>query len=63
MWGGLSNNTLNSVFIAQKHCIRVMFGDSDTEAYLEKHRTAARTRPKNMQKLGPEFGIVSARTH
>ena len=40
-----------------------MFGDSDTEAYLEKHRTAARTRPKNMQKLGPEFGIVSARTH
>ena len=30
-----------------------MFGD--TEAYLEKHRKAARTRPKTMQKLGPEF--------
>ena len=30
-----------------------MFGD--TEAYLEKHRTAARTRPVDMQKLGPEF--------
>ena len=53
VWGGVSNNKLNSIFIAQKHCIRVMFGD--TEAYLEKHRTAARTRPKTMQKLGPEF--------
>ena len=30
-----------------------MFGD--TEAYLEKHRTAARTRPIDSQKLGPEF--------
>ena len=30
-----------------------MFGD--TEAYLEKHRKAARTRPKTMQKLGTEF--------
>ena len=30
-----------------------MFGD--TEAYLEKHKTAARTRPRNLQKLGPDF--------
>ena len=33
--------------------MRIMFGH--TEAYLEKHRTAARARPKNLQKLGPEF--------
>ena len=30
-----------------------MFGDN--EAYLEKHRTAARTRDVDTQKLGPEF--------
>ncbi len=30
-----------------------MFGDN--EAYLEKHRTAARSRPIEAQKLGPEF--------
>ena len=28
---------------------------SDNEAYLEKHRTAARTRDIDTQKLGPEF--------
>ena len=33
--------------------MHIMFGDK--EAYLEKHRTAARTRPINSQKLGPEF--------
>ena len=44
---------LKSVFTAQKHCIRIMFGDK--EAYLEKHRTAARTRHIDNQKLGPEF--------
>ena len=53
VWGGVPNNKLNSLFIAQKYCMRIMFGD--TEAYLEKHRTAARTRPKESQKLGPEF--------
>ena len=53
VWGGVSNSIIKPVFIAQKHCLRIMFGD--TEAYLEKHRTAARTRPVDMQKLGPEF--------
>ena len=33
--------------------MRILFGDN--EAYLEKHRTAARTRPKEEQKLGPDF--------
>ena len=29
------------------------------EAYLEKHRTAARTRPKELQKLGQNFSSLS----
>ena len=53
VWGGVSQRKLNSVFIAQKYCIRIMFGDK--EAYLEKHRTSARTRPQHLQKLGPDF--------
>ena len=53
VWGEVPHSKLNSLFIAQKYCIRIMFGD--TEAYLEKHRTAARTRPIDSQKLGPEF--------
>ena len=53
VWGGVPHSKLNSIFIAQKFCTRIMFGD--TEAYLEKHRTAARTRSKDLQKLGPEF--------
>ena len=53
IWGGVSQRKLNKVFVAQKFCMRIMFGD--TEAYLEKHRTAARTRSKDCQKLGPEF--------
>ena len=53
VWGGVSTTKLKSVFIAQKHCMRIMFGDK--EAYLEKQRTAARTRSIDVQKLGPEF--------
>ena len=44
---------MNPLFIAQKHCIRILFGDK--EKYLEKHRTAARTRPRDLQMLGPDF--------
>ena len=53
VWGGVSFSKLNLLFIAQKYCMRIMFGDR--EAYLEKHRTAARTRPIDLQKLGPDF--------
>ena len=53
VWGGVLHIKLNTVFVAQKYCMRIMFGDK--EAYPEKHRTAARTRPKELQKLGPEF--------
>ena len=53
VWGGVSTSKLKSVFTAQKHSMRIMFGDK--EAYLEKHRTAARTRSFDDQKLGPDF--------
>ena len=53
VWGGVSKAKINPLFIAQKHCIRILFGDK--EKYLEKHRTAARTRPRDLQILGPDF--------
>ena len=56
VWGEVSHSKLDSLFTAQKYCMRILFGD--TEAYLEKHRTAARTRPIGSQKLGPEFFML-----
>ena len=53
VWGGVSEAKINPLFIAQKHCIRILFGNK--EKYLEKHRTAARTRPCDLQLLGPDF--------
>ena len=53
VWGGVLHSKLNPIFMAQKYCMRIMFGNK--EAYLEKHRTAARTRTKDLQFLGPEF--------
>ena len=53
VWGGISAVKLRPLFIAQKHCIRIMFGDR--EAYLDKFKTTARVRPYQSQKLGQEF--------
>ena len=53
VWGGTSNNKLEPLFITQKKCVRIMFGDN--EAYLDKFRTAARTRSFEKQRLGNEF--------
>ena len=53
VWGGISNNRLESLFVTQKKCVRIMFGDN--EAYLDKFKTAARTRPLEKQKLGKDF--------
>ena len=33
VWGGVSETKINPLFIAQKHCIRILFGDK--EKYLE----------------------------
>ena len=41
-WGGISKNLLQPLFITQKKCIRIMFGDKD--AYMDKFKTCARTR-------------------
>ena len=52
-WGGISQNKLKPLFITQKKCVRVMFGDN--EAYFNKFMTCVRTRPRESQKLGKEF--------
>ena len=36
VWGGTSNNKLNPLFIAQKKCVRIMFGDK--QGYLDKFK-------------------------
>ena len=53
MWGGVSSVKLRPLFIAQKHCIRILFGDK--ESYLDKFKTTARVRPFQSQKLGQDF--------
>ena len=53
VWGGISYVKLRPLFIAQKHCMRILYGDR--EAYLEKFKTSARTRSYELQKLGQEF--------
>ena len=53
VWGGVSKQKLAKVFNAQKHCLRILFGDK--EAYLEKFKTSVRTRPMQEQILGQEF--------
>ena len=53
VWGGISVNKLTPIFNAQKHCIRILFGDR--EAYLDKFKTSARARPADSQRLGQEF--------
>ena len=52
-WGGVSKSLIEPLFITQKKCVRVMFGDRD--AYLEKFNTCARTRSYENRMLGREF--------
>ena len=54
VWGvALKNKANEKLFITQKHCIRILFGDY--EAYMNKVSTCARTRPYGQQKLGSNF--------
>ena len=53
VWGGISSTKLKPLFISQKHCMRILYGDRD--AYLEKFKTSARARSYELQKLGQEF--------
>ena len=54
VWGAtLQEKSCDRVFITQKHCIRLLFGN--LEAYLGKQQTCARARPYYSQKLGSHF--------
>jgi len=53
VWGGVSKSKLDPLFKAQKKCLRILFGDE--EAYLNKFKTCARTRPIESMNLGKEF--------
>ena len=53
VWGGIPHHKLDKLFIIQKKCIRILFGD--TEKYKDKHCTCVRARPLGAQKLGSEF--------
>ncbi len=55
VWGNAAKHLSDSLFITQKHCMRIMFGDK--EAYLEKFKTCVRARAPDEQKLGSEFYI------
>ena len=45
VWGGAGKAHIEKIFKIQKHCIRILYGDSD--AYLDKFNTCARARPIN----------------
>ena len=51
--GSIKNQANDKLFIIQKQCVRILFGDLD--AYLEKQSTCARVRPYKQQKLGTTF--------
>ena len=53
VWGGVSDNKLEPIFVTQKKCVRILFGDK--EAYINKFMTCARTRTLEKQQLGNDF--------
>ena len=52
VWGGIKVKKLEPLFIAQKSCVRMLFGKS---ALLEKYNTCARCRPREKQVLDCTF--------
>ena len=53
VWGGAAQSILTPIWMSQKHCIRVLFGDK--EAYLDKFKTCVRARPIESQVLDSSF--------
>ena len=53
VWGGVSSNQIKPLFITQKRCIRMFFGDN--ASYIDKFNTSARVRPLESQRLGADF--------
>ncbi len=55
VWGGVTSAKLEPIFVAQKRCLRIMFGDKTN--FLDKFLTCARSRPYGKQHLGIEFFV------
>ena len=53
VYGNTNKQYTGKLFVIQKHCMRILFGDY--KAYLDKFKTCARTRPIEDQKLGHDF--------
>ena len=53
VFGKANRSLTNRLFITQKHCMRILFGDLDK--YIDKFKTCARTRPMESQRLGQDF--------
>lgn len=54
VWGvAIKDKSCDNLFVTQKHCIRILFGN--LEGYLSKQATCARARPYRFQKLGQKF--------
>ena len=49
VWGAAHKNVINKVWTAQKHCIKILFGNK--QAYLDKFKTCAKARPYLSQEL------------
>ena len=60
VWGGVSLNVIEPVFITQKKCIRMMFGD--TNAYQDKFKTCARARPIKCKIMMRESSIKTSKS-
>ena len=58
VWGGVSQNTIEPLFITQKKCIRMMFGNS--EAFQDKFKTCARSRPINCKILRQDSNVKNS---
>ena len=53
VWGGVSNNRLEPIFVTQKKCIRILFGD--LEAYLDKFKKIKGLAVNSMRKNIPSL--------
>ena len=53
VFGNANKTITDRLFVLQKHCIRVLFGD--LKAFIDKHSTCSRTRSLEFQRLGHEF--------
>ena len=56
VWGNVSTNRLEPLFITQKKCIRILFGNK--YAYNDKFETCARARPFSAQALNSEHFML-----